>query len=204
MRRFQRHAAILGLAAAMLAFGACASGSSSSDNRAPAESGSDAAVVRPVERGEATGGNTVVTWKNLDPRNPDVTWSLVNETSDVGAKLRSGRATSTEIRVMSDVDMGTLLNELRKAGFFENATRGLGLGNIPDVPGRKGIVVVSQDGVDHGLMLTPNLGGTTVPVAYRDSKQLVGAVHNALQGFEVRVNQDTDRVFQAPSPKMRR
>lgn len=201
MRRFHRHAAILGLAAALFALGACASGSSGDTDGA--EPRASDGGTRTVERGEAVGGNTMVTWKNLDPRNPDVTWGLVNESSEMGQKLRSGRASSTEIRVMSDTDMGTLINELRKAGFFENATRGLGLANVPDVPGRKGIVVVSQDGVEQGLMLTPNLGGTSIPVAYRDSKQLIGAVHGALQGFEVRVNQDADRVFQAPPIRMR-
>ena len=70
--------------------------------------------------------------------------------------------------------------------------------------GRKGIVVVEQDGRSHGLMLTRNMGKTRIPKVYVDSKGLVLKWHGQLQGFEVRVNTDADRVFRAQPIRPRR
>ncbi len=199
-RRFARG---LVLAATLLATpwlaGACAGGGASSS---PGE------LARPdvgeIERGEAVSGEIAVTWKNLHPRNPDVIQTLVNESSEAGRQLRSGRASSTTVRVISDADMGTLLDKLRDLGFFEQATRGVGLRNVPQVAGRRGIVVVHDNGTDWGLTLTPGAGGTALPATYRDCKGLILAVHGAVQGLEVQVNVDADRVFSAPPIRMPR
>ena len=130
--------------------------------------------------------------------------TLVNASSQYGRALRSGRETSTEVRVLSDADMGTLIGELEDRGFFDHATKGLGIENIPNVPGRRGIVVLHDNGNDYGLMLVPGAGGTGLPESYRDCKALVLAIHGSVQGLEVRVNEDADKLFSAPPIRMPR
>lgn len=193
----------LSLLAAPLLAGACAG---TSDAGGGASGGGADGLERPnvgdVEPGDPVRGEVFVTWKNLNPRNPDVTQTLVNESSEVGQQLRSGRKSSTAVRVISDADMGTLLLKLKEIGFYDQATRGVGPNSIPQVPGRRGIVLVHDNGTDWGLMLTPGAGGTPLPATYRDCKGLVLAIHGAVQGLEVQVNVDTDRVFSAPPIRM--
>jgi hypothetical protein len=158
------------------------------------------------EDGEAVRGNVSVTWKNLNPANPSASASLVNESSEIGQKLKSGRASSSEIRVVTDAQMGGLLAQLKKLGFFQYATDGMGLDNLPDVAGQRGIVVVTQDGHSKGLMLTTNIGPGPVPTAYRDSKNVVLFAHSQVPGFDVKsgVGAPDERVFTAPKPTLRR
>lgn len=187
------------------ALAACASSGGGGGSGSSARSGElERPDVGEIEKGDPAHGEVAVTWKNLNPRNPDVTQTLVNESSEYGQALRSGRITSSTVRVLSDLDMGTLLKKLREIGFFEHATAGVGLTNIPQVAGRRGIVVVHDNGKDWGLMLTPGAGGTDIPETYRDSKGLILAVHGAVQGLEVQVNVDEDRVFSAPPITMPR
>jgi len=182
------------LAAGLLAAACASDGGGSGASRT--------ALARPavsdIEPGDPVSGEVAVTWMNLDARYSDVTQTLVNESSGAGQQLMSGRASSTSVRVISDADMGTLLGELRDRGFYDHATRGVGLRNIPQVPGRRGIVVVHDNGTDWGLMLTPGAGATQLPATYRDCKGLIMAVHGAVQGLEVQVNVDADRVFSKP------
>lgn len=149
-------------------------------------------------------GEVRVRWQNLDPRHPIVPHVLVNKSSELGGALASGERTSSEVRVLSDEDMGRLIEGLRGIGFFEHATAGLSVDSAPEVAGRKGIVVVHQDGRSYGLMLTRNLGGTPIPAVYRDAKGLVLTVHGQIYSPEIRVNVDEDRVFSAPPIRMRR
>ena len=156
------------------------------------------------EAAEAVSDNVRVTWRNLDDRNPAVTQSLVNASSEMGRQLRSGRISSTATRVLSDEDMGALLDELDDIGFFDVAKPGLRFDDPPDVNGVRGIVTVERNGRAEGILMTTGLAGTDIPETYVKSKQLVFAVHSAVQGYEVRVNQDPDRVFQAPKARLRR
>ncbi len=156
------------------------------------------------EPGDAVSDEVSVTWKNLDPGNPPVTQTLVNASSETGRLLKSGRASSTATRVISDQDMGTMLDELEDLDFFDHATSGLGLTNAPSTTGRRGIVVVTRGAKTWGMMLTPGMGQTPVPKVYTDCKKLIFAVHGAVQGFEVKINADPDRVFSAPSIRMKR
>lgn len=158
------------------------------------------------EDGEPVRGNVSVTWKNLNPANPAASASLVNESSEIGQKLKSGAASSSEIRVVSDAQMGGLLAQLKKLGFFQHATDGLGLDNVPNVEGQRGIVVVTQDGRSKGLMLTTHLGPGPVPQTYRDSKNVVLFAHSQVPGFDVKANigAPDERVFTAPKPTLRR
>lgn len=158
------------------------------------------------EDGEAVRGNVSVTWKNLNPANPPASASLVNESSEIGQKLKSGRASSSEIRVVSDAQMGGLLSQLKKLGFFQYATDGMALDNLPNVDGQRGIVVVTQDGHSKGLMLTTHIGPGPVPTAYRDSKNVVLFAHSQVPGFDVKANVGApdERVFTAPKPTLRR
>ena len=142
--RLRRFAALLCLAAAAFLAPACAGGGSDGGSGDGGESrAAVGALDRPsggsVEPGDPVNGEVAVTWRNLNPKNPAVTQILVNESSEFGQALRSGRTTSTEVRVLSDADMGTLIGELEDRGFFDHATRGIGAENIPNVPGRRGI-----------------------------------------------------------------
>lgn len=153
---------------------------------------------------EPVRGEVRVHWQNLDPRHPVVPHVLVNRSSEFGGRLATGQTTSSTTRVMSDEDMGRLIEALRGVGFFEHATAGLNLDTVPDLPGQKGIVVVHQDGASHGLMLTRNLGGTPIPAVYRDAKGLILTIHGQIYSPEIRVNVDEDRIFKAPPIRMRR
>ena len=170
--------------------------------------GGGAVLAKPnigtIEPGEAVTGNASATWKNLDPRNPEVTQTLVNASSEAGRALRSGRVSSSEVRVVSDEVMGTLLGELEDAGFFEHATPGMNLDNLPATPGRRGVVIVTRDGRSWGLVLAPGTGSTPIPATYRDCKALILAVHMSVQGLEVQVDVDENEVFSAPPIRMPR
>jgi hypothetical protein len=163
------------------------------------------APVQSVQAGEPVTGNVYVTWKNLNPASRAGAFSLVNQSSEYGRKLTSGKATSTEIRVIDDVQMGTLVAELRRVGFFQFAKPGLGLGNIPEGASRSGVVVVQQDGKDLGLLFRATGPGPEAN-AYTECKKLVLAVHGSVPSFEVRVGsgEGSDRVFEAPPIKPRR
>ncbi len=194
------------LAAALL-LGACAS--DGGGEKSPGDGSHVGAALGGSEGGyegpgEAVRDNVRVTWRNLDDRNPDVTQSLVNASSEMGRQLRSGRTSSTSTRVLADTDMGTLIEELDDVGFFDEAKSGLSLQNVPDLPGARGVVVVERNGRAQGLLMTTGLSGTRVPETYVKSKQLIFSVHSAVQGYEVRVNVDEDRVFQAPRARLRR
>ena len=195
----------LSLLAAPLLMGACAGTSDTGGGDDVSSRGGDG-LARPdlgsIEPGDAVQGDVFVTWKNLNPRNPDVTQTLVNESSEAGQQLRSGKVSSSAVRVISDADMGTLLLKLKDIGFYDQATRGVGPNSIPQVPGRRGIVLVHDNGTDWGLMLTPGAGGTALPATYRDCKGLILAIHGAVQGLKVEVNVDADRVFSAPPIRM--
>jgi hypothetical protein len=192
--------------AAGLAAGCASDGGPTSPGGGSGDAADSAPTGGTWEDGEAVRGNVSVTWKNLNPANPPASASLVNESSEIGQKLKSGRASSSEIRVVSDAQMGGLLAQLKKLGFFQYATDGLGLDNLPSVAGPRGIVVVSQDGHSKGLMLTTNLGPGPVPEAYRDSKSVVIIAHSQVQGFDVKANVGApdERVFTAPRPTLRR
>ena len=72
--------------------------------------------------------------------------SLVNASSDLGKKLTSGRTSSTVTRVISDVEMASLLRELDKAGFSSVARDGVSMAALRDDSARRGVIVVEQDG----------------------------------------------------------
>jgi hypothetical protein len=196
MRIVRCACAVLALASALVLASAC---SSDSDSR----SGSS---VEAVEEGAPVHGEVAVTWKNLNPANPPATMTLVNESSETGRKLKSGEANSSTIKVLSDAEMGGLLAALDSKGFFRYATDGMGLDNIPDLPGKKGIVIVTQDGQSKGLLSLPGLGSGPVPQVFLDSKRLILDIHRQLPGAEVHsgLGESDERIFSAPPPKMHR
>ena len=190
--------AALGIVLAALIPGGCAGG------------GADGGVafsapdIEEFEDADPVSGNVRVTWRNLEPRHPDFTGSLVNASSEAGQRLRSGRASSSITKVLEDEEMGKLIKALENEGFFQYATEGLGLSNVPDHEGQKGILVVDRDGTTKGLMLTRNLGGTQIPRVYTDCKSLFLAIHGKVSGYEIRINADVERVFQSPKIRMNR
>jgi hypothetical protein len=204
----------LGLAAALFAASCSSTEGSPGDSTSGAsgkrlealDEGSGSQASGNWEDGAAVRGDVSVSWKNLDPRNPLAAHSLVNESSEIGRKLRGGKATSSEIRVIGDLEMGRLLAELKKIGFFDHATDNLSLANVPEVPGRRGVVVVTQDGRSKGLMLTTNLGTGPIPKTYVESKRVVLAVHSQVQGFDVRVGTGAadEGVLSVPPPRFKR
>lgn len=197
-------------AVALVAAALCAAGCASDEKRSSASRSADEIPDAPSggtwDDGEPVKGNVSVTWKNLNPASPAASNSLVNESSEIGQKLKSGKANSSEIRMITDAQMGGLLAQLKQLGFFDRATDGLGLDNIPDVPGRRGIVVVTRDGRSVGLMLTTNLGPGPVPTTYRDAKNVVLFAHSQVRGFDVKASTGApdETLFSAPKPTFRR
>jgi hypothetical protein len=198
MRILLRTIAALLFAPALLLAAGCSSDDGSEGSSSPFASGTaaDLAVADPVQ------GEVAVTFQNLDPSRPAAIMQLVNESSEVGQKLKSGKATSAKIKVLTDAEMGGLLAQLEKFHFFEHATDGLGLDNIPDLPNRKGIVVVTQDGHSRGVLSVSGLGGGPIPKVFVDSKRLILDVHAALPGSEIRagIGEADERIFSAPPP----
>jgi hypothetical protein len=180
--------------------------SNASPESGGAGSASDSAAAGSWDEAAPVTGQVQVAWKNLDAANPAAAAGLVNESSETGQKLKSGRATSSQVRVLTDSQMGGLLAKLDEVGFFRHATQGLSLDNIPDVPGRKGIVVVTRDGQSVGLMLTTNLGTSPVPKIYTNSKNMILAAHGQVMGYEAKagIGESDERIFSAPKPNLRR
>ena len=192
------------LLALCLSLAACGSDGSSESGAGGSAAGSGGAGT--WDEAAPVAGNVQVAWRNLDTANPAAAAGLVNESSETGQKLKSGKATSSQVRVLTDAQMGGLLAKLDEVGFFRNATQGLSLDNVPEVPGKKGIVVVTRDGQSVGLMLTTNLVSSPFPKVYTDSKNMILAAHGAVVGYEAKsgTGESDERIFSAPKPKLRR
>ena len=191
------------LLALCLSLAACGSDGSSESGAGGSAADSGAGTW---DEAAPVAGNVQVAWKNLDTANPAAAAGLVNESSETGQKLKSGRATSSQVRVLTDAQMGGLLAKLDEVGFFRNATQGLSLDNIPEVPGKKGIVVVTRDGQSVGLMLTTNLGTSPIPKVYTNAKNMILAAHGQVMGYEAKagIGESDERIFSAPKPNLRR
>lgn len=163
----------------------------------------DLSNVQPVK------GNVQITVR-LSPKDKDVsTFALVNESSEIGKKLSTGRATSAQIRFLDDLAMGRLLAEMNARGFAAQSSPGLTLENLPVYPGRRGVIIVEQDGATRGIDFGTGTGGGALPKTFVDCKQLIMGVHGSLSGFEVRAStdpvRDGERQFGDPSKlKMQR
>lgn len=203
-------------AAAALALLACAASPGCAGGDA-ARSGGSGGVASSGDGGEGVlppgvpvKGNVQVTLRTYNPKDPAVvaTMALVNESSEIGRKLKSGRATSTVVRVVSDSDMGALLAAMDEKGFSGTATPGMTLDGLQDDGRRRGVIIVDRNGATQGIDFGLNQGGTAVPTVYTECKRLVWGVHMAVQGFAVSATtgnaEDADRVFQAPPLKMKR
>jgi len=151
-------------------------------------------------------GDFTVLWQDLNPKNQQTRFGLVNESSEIGQKLKSGKASSSEIRVLTDVEMGGLISKLTELGFFKYASDGVDIDNAPDVPGRRGIVVVRQDGHSKGLLFRTNLGAGPLTNAYLDSKKIILYVHGQVPGWDMKaqIGAPDERVFDAPKIQMKR
>ena len=121
------------LAVGAVALAACAGSGSSSGSGGD---GAERPSLAGWDEGDPAQGNVQVTWKQLDPRHPAVTQTLVNESSEMGRRLRSGRASSAETKVISDEEMGRLLAALTKVGFYNFATQGQAVDTLPQAPWR--------------------------------------------------------------------
>src|SRR6185436_7092079 len=111
------------------------------------------------------------------------------------------------IRVATDEQMGALLSEMKRLGFDANATSGISLENIPEVPNPKGLIVVTQDGKSRGLLMQLGLGRSPVPEAYSNCKRVVVTAHMQLQGYDARasIGAPDESIFSAPKlPPIRR
>lgn len=193
-----------GLIPTVLLATACASGA---DDRAPSAGGSLAASSSPREdvkfTGEAVHGNYAVTWKNFRAKDKLTSaFSLVNESSEIGQKLAAGKATSSEIRVISDSGMAWLVDQLKQSGFYQFATEGITLANAANTGSKSGVVVVTQDGRTLGLAL---LGPGPSAQAYETAKQLVMRMHSQAAPIMGQVEagageSDTTKIFSAPKP----
>jgi hypothetical protein len=200
MRLLVRVASAFPLAAALALAASCGSdggGGGSSDYSEPAGA--------TWEDGEPVQGNVTVAWKNLDPKNQAASRFLVNESSETGQKMKRG-ATASDVGLLTDVQMGGLLAKLTEIGFFRYATDGTGLDNVPDLPGLKGIVVVTRDGASTGLLFRTNLDDRSLAQSYVDAKKIILLVHSQVIGPDVRANvgEPDERVFEAPPIRMKR
>lgn len=132
------------------------------------------------------------------------TAALVNTSSDWGQKLSSGRASSTEIRVLADDEMGRLLAALESEGFGSHARPDVTLESVDGDGTVRGVLVVKRDGVSKGI---PYYAGSSDADVFRRCRDWVIKAHSATQGFEVRATmggEDPERTFQAPPIKPRR
>lgn len=162
----------------------------------------DLSNVQPVK------GNVQVTLRLSPADRPVTMFALVNESSEIGKKLTSGRATSAQIRVLDDLAMGRLLAEMNARGFAANSSPGLSLDNLREYSGRRGVIVVDQGGTTRGIDFGTGTGGGALPNAYVECKKLIMGVHGSLQGFEVRAStnpdSDAERQFGGDPIKMKR
>lgn len=156
-----------------------------------------------------TGDHQVLirTWDPTDPSRPPFTAALVNASSDAGRRLTSGKASSTVVRVLSDQDMGTLLQLLDEKGFSANATEGVTLQGLRPDSQRRGVIIVEKDGQTKGIELLLRMGGTAIPTVYTECKKIIVKAHREIEGLEIRTStgadvEDPSRTFQAPPIRM--
>lgn len=159
----------------------------------------------------AAKGNVQVVIRTWDPRTAqsNMTASLVNESSDAGRKLRSGRASSTVVRVLDDVQMGAILAALDKEGFATTARDGVTLDGLRPDAERRGVIIVERDGVSRGIDFVAGRDQGSLPSVYVECKRIILAAHASIPGYEARVSTGTEddpsRVFQSPkAPPIRR
>jgi hypothetical protein len=165
-----------------------------------------------VPSGQAVQGDVLVVMRTYQPGHPTATMALVNESSERGRKLQSGRASSTEVRVVTDEQMGTLLAALDQQGFGAHAQPGVTLESVPDDPRRRGVLLVEHNGQTRGILFGTDRFGTReskapVPTVYTDCKRLVWALHSSVPGYAVSASTnpaDVERLFSAPRIKLRK
>jgi hypothetical protein len=200
---------LLALAGTLLAGGAVAGcGGTQSAAGTPAGLGGGGEPLADLSNVKPVTGNVQVTLR-LTPAGRQVTTiALVNESSETGRKLSTGRATSAQIRVLDDLGMGRLIAELNARGFAANSSPGMTLENLRDYSGRRGVIIVDDGGSTRGIDFGTGTGGGALPNAYVECKKLIMGVHGALQGFEVRASTDAaddpERQFGGGTIKMNR
>lgn len=204
MRFVRSSLAVLALAGASLA-GGC--GSTSGEEGVPGEGGGEMASMPDAQA--VTGDHQVLirTWDPRDLSRPPFTAALVNESSDAGRRLTSGKASSTVVRVVTDQEMGALLQVLDEKGFSANATDGVTLQGLKPDGRRRGVIIVEKDGATRGIEFFPNMAGTAIPTVYTECKQIIVSCHRRIEGIEVRATtgaeaEDPSRTFQAPPIRM--
>ncbi|MCG3135153.1 MAG: hypothetical protein HMLKMBBP_02659 [Planctomycetes bacterium] len=192
----------LTLAAALAAAG-CASGGGSA-----ASGGGDGGAAAAAESGPRVSGDVTVTLRTTPASGAATDMALVNASSALGKRLASGRESSTVVRVVSDVEMATLLRELDKAGFSSVARDGVSVSGLRDDMARRGVIVVEQDGRSRGFEFRTGMGESRVPSVYVDCKRLIWGVHMQVPAYEAKVTvgeaPDADRVFQSPPARLKR
>jgi hypothetical protein len=197
-----RFRGILGVAALLVLPGCGLFGGSGSGGGGGGGAAGDLAPAKAVQ------GNVMVTLRTYHPNAPTTTMALVNASSESGRRLASGKATSREIRVITDDDMGRLLAEMDRRGFSGQARAGLTLAQLTDNPSRRGVILVEENGSSRGIEFSTGAGGTALPTVYTECKKLVWGVHMAVPGFEVRATtdnaMDAENVFQAPPARLPR
>jgi hypothetical protein len=194
--------AALSLAAVSLASGCASDGASASSGSSGGDGGSVA------ETGPRVSGDVTVTLRTTPASGAATDMALVNASSALGKRLASGRESSTVVRVVSDVEMATLLRELDKAGFSSVARDGVSVSGLRDDMARRGVIVVEQDGRSRGFEFRTGMGESRVPAVYVDCKRLIWGVHMQVPAYEAKVTvgeaPDADRVFQSPPARLKR
>lgn len=185
---------------------ACASGGGGSGGNSA--SGGPGGGNAAAESGPKVSGDVTVTLRTTPGGGQATDMSLVNESSEMGKKLTSGRTSSTVTRVISDAEMASLLRELDKAGFSSVARDGVSMAALRDDSTRRGVIVIEQDGRPRGFEFRTGMGESRVPNVYVDCKRLIWGVHMQVPAYEAKVTvgdaPDADRVFQSPPARMKR
>jgi hypothetical protein len=146
--------------------------------------------------GCANAGRAVhVTYRSLVPGR-QVAMGLVNATAQSAGAGAGPGDPAHDVRSVTDDEMEVLLADLRSVGFFRHATQRRGGAEGAAAPGSSGVVVVSQDGVEHGLSLRGDASGGEAADAFVEAKNRILLVHSqaaAPAGLE-----SPDRVLDVP------
>ena len=145
-----------------------------------------------------TGRAIRVEWVNLDPARKDPPLGLINRSSPEVRQMYANPAAWQHIKPIDDLKMADLLTGYADEGFYEHATKGLGVESLRMGQG-KGAVCVKNGDEKWALIFGPGMADTGIPQLYRDLKHAIIFLHSTTLHLAPSSSQDPNSTFRIPT-----
>ncbi|MEN8151956.1 MAG: hypothetical protein ABFS86_19230 [Planctomycetota bacterium] len=149
------------------------------------EPGANRDSPEPADFTEGVTGRPIrVEWRSLNPRDQGRRMGLINQSSPDLVLLYRKKEQFRDVKPVDDEVMADVLSAVRKADFYDHATKGMTADDFQVGDGH-GVVWVQNGDENWTLLFSPATGAadSSLPRAYRDIKVLTLRVWNATLWF---------------------